>query len=441
MTPAGGGASPAGTSARAEKVVRPDVRPGRRPAAVLPRASVLLLAAGLLLPATAPAVAQQGGGSSGEEELRKRIEESQQRLEQIREERERLRSEMQRLEQRVSTRREALENLERRIGTSASVVAELDVQIRARRAEVETITREMLRTRDRLTVREVELRQRLREIYKRGALGPVRVLLSAESFSDLIDRYKYLHMITLYDRMLVRQVSRLEGRLEEQRGELRGQLDRLRVLRGEKRDELQELEQLEAQHQRQIARLRSRESRHETRLAGLAREEQRLQELMNRLERLRREAERREGRSSTSTLRTSDLGSLAWPVDGEILYRYGPERQGGSTIHRDGVGIGAPAGTPVRAVEAGRVAWAGDRGVYGPSVILSHGGGYYSVYLYLEEIRVRQDTRVERGQVLGTVGGAGSREGPHVQFEIHEPGADGSPRAVDPVKWLREHGG
>ena len=411
----------------------------RRPANVRraqARAAGVLLAAALLL-ASAPAAAQQGGGSP-EEELRDRIRESQSRLEEIRAERERLRGEMERLEQRVSTRREALENLERRIGTSASVVAELDVQIRARREEVGTITREMLRTRDELTARKVELRERLRDVYKRGALGPVRVLLSADSFSDLIDRYKYLHMITLYDRMLVREVSRLEERLEEQREELRGQLDRLRVLRREKRGELRELEGLESRHERQIARLRSRESRHETRLARLAQEEERLQELMNELERMRRATERREGRSSTSTLRTSDLGSLDWPVEGEILYRYGPERRGASTIHRDGVGIGAPVGTPVRAVEAGRVAWTGDRGVYGPSVILSHGGGYYSVYLYLERIRVEADQRVEQGQVVGTVGGEGSRAGPHVQFEIHEPGSDGSPRAVDPVKWLRD---
>lgn len=418
---------------------RPGRRPAhRRPGRRLPQAALL---AGLLLAAAAPAAAQQGEeDTSSQDELRERIRASQSRLEQIRQERERLRREMDQLERRVSTRRETLENLERRIGTSGSVIAELDVQIRARREEVETITREILRTRDDLTTRKVELRQRLRQVYKRGPMGPIRVLLSAHSFSDLIDRYKYLHLITLYDRMLVQQVSRLEGRLEDQRQELRGQLDRLQALRRQKQDELQELEQLETQHQRQIARLRSRESRHETRLARLAHEEQQLQELMDELERLRRETERREGRSSASTLRTSDLGSLDWPVEGEVLYRYGPERQGNNTIHRDGIGIGAPVGTPVRAVESGRVAWSGDRGMYGPSVILSHGGGYYSVYLYLENIQVETDQRVGQGEVVGTVGGAGSREGPHVQFEIHEPSAEGGPRAVDPVKWLRERG-
>lgn len=401
-------------------------------------AGTALLVALLLAP-PAPAAAQDAGQQEAED-LQERIRESQERLEQIRDERENLRKQMRELDQRVSTRREELDNLERQIGTTSSVVAELDVQIRARADEVDALTREMLRTRDELTVRKVELRQRLREIYKRGPARAVQVLLSAESFSDLIHRYKYLHLVTRYDRTLVDQVGRLEDRLEEQRTELQRDLSRLRRLRGEKRSELGELESLENQYQRQIARLQSEESRQQSRLSRLAREEQKLQDLMGELEQLRRETERRAGRATTSSLRTADLGQLDWPVEGEVLYRFGPEQENGTSINRDGIGIGAPVGTPVRAVESGRVAWAGERGLYGPSVILSHGGGYYSVYLYLEQARVREGAEVSKGQVLGTVGGAGSREGAHIQFEIHVPGSDGSPRPVDPVRWLRDQG-
>lgn len=399
--------------------------------------SSLLLA--LLCALAAPTAAlAQGSDDPDEEEIQRRIRQSEQRLEAIRAERERLRAQMEQLQQRVTSRRGELRNLEQRIGTSSSVVAELDVQIRARREEVESITREMIRTRDELTARTVELRQRLREVYKRGPLRPAQVLLSARSFSDLIHRYKYLRLVTLYDRMLVEQVQRLERRLSEQREALGRELDRLRRLRGEKGRELRGLEQLEQQHRRSISELRSQESRSESRLAQLARSEEELRNLLGELERLRREAEREEGRTTTSSLRTSDLGNLDWPVDGDVLYRFGPQRENGTTLHRDGIGIGAPVGTPVRTIESGRVAWSGVRSLYGPTVIVSHGGGYYSVYLYLREAMVSAGDEVSKGQVIGTVGGAGSREGPHVQFEIHVPGGDDGPRAVDPVRWLRE---
>lgn len=443
-----GGSSPRPPDTPVVRTHRQRPAGGRRPGVSLPSAAALptdccmratnaglaLLAAALAVAAPTPAPAQEA------EEIQDRILESQERLEQIRNERDNLRKQMRELEQRVSTRREELDNLERQIGTTSSVVAELDVQIRARRDEVEALTRETLRTRDELTVREVELRQRLRQIYKRGPARAVQVLLSAESFSDLIHRYKYLHLVSQYDRALVEQVGRLEEQLEEQRTELQRDLTRLRRLRGDKRSELQELENLENQYQRQISRLQSEESRQQSRLARLAQEERKLQDLMDDLEQLRREAERREGRVTTSSLRTSDLGQLDWPVEGEVLYRFGPQRDEGTTVNRDGIGIGAPAGTPVQAVESGRVAWAGERGLYGPSVIVSHGGGYYSVYLYLGRARVQEGARVSKGQVLGTVGGAGSREGAHIQFEIHVPGSDGSPRPVDPVRWLRGRG-
>jgi septal ring factor EnvC (AmiA/AmiB activator) len=393
--------------------------------------AALLAVAALLAPL--PLAAQE----DPEEQVRDRIRESQERLEQIREERERLRREMSQLEQRVTSEREEIRNLEKQIASSASVVAELDIQVQARQEEVQLATRDMIRTRDELTLRKKELRRRLRTVYKRGPLETVKVLLSAESFSDLIHRYKYLHMITLYDRMLVRQVGRLEDQLEEERTRLSTELRRLRRLREEKREELDRLEELESRHQRRLQRYRAQESRHETRLARLARDEEKLRSLLEELERLRREAERRSGRATTSSLRTSDIGSLDWPVEGEVLYQFGPDRQGDQTLHRDGIGIAAEVGTPVQSVAAGRVAWAGARGLYGPSVIVSHGGGYYSVYLYLRNLRVQEGDRVAKGDVLGTVGGSDSREGPHIQFEIHEPTAEGAPQAVDPVRWLR----
>ena len=144
------------------------------------------------------------------------------------------------------------------------------------------------------------------------------------------------------------------------------------------------------------------------------------------------------GAVTTPTLRTADLGNLAWPVQGNVVYGFGPERSGTTTLARDGIGIGAPAGSPVHAVEAGRVAFAGTWGLYGPSVILSHGGGYYSLYLYMQNLSVREGDDVDAGQILGAVGGVGSPEGPHIEFQILQPSARGEPRPVDPVRWLRD---
>ena len=409
---------------------RPGSRVGRSALGLL-----LLLLSGAL-PRPPSALAQQGQ----DETIRNQILDSQQRLQEIRDERDRLRQQLDALTSQVHTVSEEIRNIERQIGTSSSVVAELDLQINALLEQVTLTTRDMLLTRDQLRARQVVLRERLRAIYKRGPLGTVQVLLSANSFSDLLNRYKYLHQIALFDRLLVEDVEQLERQLEAQRERLEDELRMVQDLRAEKTRELEGLEQLERQRQRRLRTVASRQTQARSRLSQLAAEEERLRSLLAELERARRETERRSGVPTVSTLRTSDLGQLNWPVEGRIVYGFGPERQGNTTILREGVGIGAPPGTPVRAVESGTVAYAGPRNLYGQSVILSHGGGYYSVYLYMQSLSVSEGQRVAAGQVIGTVGGAASPVGPHLEFQIHEPSGGGAPRAVDPVRWLRGRG-
>ncbi len=131
-------------------------------------------------------------------------------------------------------------------------------------------------------------------------------------------------------------------------------------------------------------------------------------------------------------------GIIAWPVEGELIYRFGREaRPNGTVLARQGIGIRAATGTPVQAVEAGTVQLAGPLEGYGLTVILSHGGGFYTLYLYLEEIEVTQGREVAVGQVVGTVGGADTPEGPHIEFQIRAPADGGDPRAQDPLRWLQ----
>jgi murein hydrolase activator len=131
------------------------------------------------------------------------------------------------------------------------------------------------------------------------------------------------------------------------------------------------------------------------------------------------------------------MGQLRWPVRGQVLYQFGPDRRpGGVTLRRNGIGISAQPGTAVQAVGAGTVMVARPMEGFGPGVVLSHGGGYYSLYLYLGEIRVREGQDVAAGDVLGTVG-RGPEEGSHLYLQIHVPVQGRTPTPVDPLPWLQ----
>ncbi len=373
----------------------------------------------------------------GQEEIRERIRESQDRLEQIRRERQELTREAGQLRGQVHNVSEEIRNIEARIGTTSSLLAELDLQIAAYGEQVDISTRDMLHTRDELELRRTELEERLREIYQRGQLYAFQVLFEARSFGELLSRYKYLHLVARYDRMLVGQVRELEGKLTEQREQLASEYARLSALRMEKEREVGDLERLEGQRQRRLTNVQARVSQTETRLSTLETEERRLGDLLAELDRARREAERVAGTTRSSSLRTSDLGQLNWPVEGDVVYRFGDQRPDVADTWK-GLGIGAPRGTTVRSVESGEIAWAGSRGLLGQTVIIDHGGGYWSGYLYLQDVRVGVGDRVSSGTVIGNVGGdEESPQGTHIEFQIYEPDSRGDPRQVDPVRWLQ----
>ncbi len=378
--------------------------------------------------------------------LRREILESQRRLEEIRSERERLQREMDALRSRVRNVSGELQNIERQLSATRSVLAEIDFQVEATSERTRSTTADLLRTREEMRERQAVLNHRLRGIYKQGPLSTVRVLLGADSFTDLLNRYRYLEMMAGYDRTLIAGVQRLERALESQSRELQESLTELGRLRQAHLGEVAELRQVEQQHQRTLDQFLTSERQTMSRLDQLEADERRLTNLVADLERRRLEAEARAAATGAATptavtLSTADIGNLDWPVSGEILYRFGPERRPNGTVLRwNGVGIRAPAGTPVQAVRDGLVVLAGPFEGYGPTVIVSHGDGYYTLYLYLQELGVVEGRTVRAGQVVGTVGGTETPEGPHLEFQIRAPGAGGTPQAQDPMIWLRPRG-
>src|SRR3989441_11592881 len=75
---------------------------------------------------------------------------------------------------------------------------------------------------------------------------------------------------------------------------------------------------------------------------------------------------------------------------GRIVYQFGTATGPNNTrIPWHGIGIAAPVGTPVRAIAAGTVSLAGPLGTYLTSVLLDHGGGYYTFYGYLNDASVK----------------------------------------------------
>lgn len=376
------------------------------------------------------------------QDTRSAIRQSQMRLDSIRQERERLQHELESLQSRVRDASRDLVNIGRQRAASTSALQELDFQSAVLETQVEQTQSELEYTRERLHQQKATLNSRLRAIYKRGPLHTVRVLLSAESFSNLLNRYKYLHLVAEADRRIIDQVEQLETELDGKESDLRQTLTQMQLLRDDQSREVAELRRLESQSRRALNLVRQAETATAERLDRAEEDERRVTDLITRLERERMAAEDAGAGAVPGAITTRDLGSLNWPVEGRVVYRFGPERRpNGITLVNNGIGIGAPLGTPVKAVEAGRVSHAGPFEGYGSMVMVNHGGGYYTLYMYLDSVSVTEGQSIVSGQVIGTVGGEQTPDGPHVEFQVRAPIRGSVPEPVDPLTWLTRRGG
>jgi hypothetical protein len=96
-----------------------------------------------------------------------------------------------------------------------------------------------------------------------------------------------------------------------------------------------------------------------------------------------------------------------------------------------GIDYAAERGTPVVAVNSGRVALVADYFFPGRLVIVDHGLGLYTLYFHLDSVAVTDGDLVDRGQPLGTVGATGRATGPHLHF-----GAQVGAARIDPAALL-----
>jgi len=392
-----------------------------------PFAAKVCLEVVLVLLVAAPLAAQK---PTFDQQMR----ENQRRLEDIKRQRTEAEQQLEALRSQAHSIEDEIANLERQKESTNRIVNEIDRQIGELGGQITQTTVDLILAQDALAQKHAVLERRLVDIYKRGPLYVWQVLLSSESFGDLLSRYKYLYLVSRQDRLLANDLKKLQDRVAQDRGNLLDARDALARRRTERTGELSHYTDLESQRTADLRETRRGMRQAEARVSASEREEGRLTDVIARLERERREAMARGARAARATITTASLGSLPWPVDGNLLYRFGPAPGPDNTqITWHGVGIAAPAGTPVRAVAAGTVVDVGVRGTYLTTVILQHGGGYYTIYATLADATVHLGDAVVAGQVIGHVGGASTDQGSHLHFEIRGP----DQIALDPLNWLK----
>jgi septal ring factor EnvC (AmiA/AmiB activator) len=347
-----------------------------------------------------------------------------------------VRKEIKELQDRVareSTRRDegarALRAAETASAAAARQLADLRTRLEQQEAARRELAAESRQANRRLAAEQEALARQVRASYMTGRQELFKLLLSQESPATLG------RMLVYFDYYNRARSSRIDA--------VAGELTKLSELEGETTRVETELAALEEAQAREVAALeKSRDERRaavakveaEIRdgtaaIAKLRAEEQRLAELVQRLSELMAGFP-----VDTDEPFAASRGKLAWPVQGRVTGNFGQVR-GAGPVRWNGVLVEATAGTPVRAVHRGRIAFADWLQGLGLLIIVDHGGGYMSLYGHNEALLKESGDWVEPGEPIAQVGDTGGQTSSGLYFEIRQNG-----EPVDPNRWLARPG-
>lgn len=269
------------------------------------------------------------------------------------------------------------------------------------------------------------LAEQLRSSYRAGKQSRMKLVLNQddpEQLSRLLAYYDYLN------RAQVKNISELKEaltRLEVMQESIDQELQRITLVQAEQQDVMTQLQEQREQREMLLADLSSQIDSENTRLQELERNRRDLEALIERL-------------ADALADIPADLGShkgipqqkgrLPMPVKGPVKHAFGQNRAGG--LRWQGWLIGTQAGTEVKTVAYGRVAFADWLRGYGLLIIIDHGEDFLSLYGHNESLLHEAGSWVEPGDVISVVGSnPGNDQG--LYFELRRKG-----KALDPASWL-----
>lgn len=103
---------------------------------------------------------------------------------------------------------------------------------------------------------------------------------------------------------------------------------------------------------------------------------------------------------------SSPFGYREHPVEGEERFHYG-------------IDLAADAGTAIKCFADGTVTVSGESTSYGKYLMVSHPGGYTTLYAHCSKLLVPSGKKVRKGEKIAEVGETGMATGPHLHFELH----------------------
>lgn len=274
------------------------------------------------------------------------------------------------------------------------------------------------------------MKQRIRFMYERGSTFSVELLLSADSFGDMLNKADYIAKLSEYDRRMLEEYEETRKEIEECRAALEEEQTMLEEAKVVVEQEQASLNTLIYEKTTQIDAFEADINNKEQIIAAYEAEIKEQNETIAALEAAVAE-ERKRIAQENGKLQTYDGGQFQWPAPSftRISEEYGDR------IHpilktpqfHNGIDIAAPNGSPILAAYDGEVVAATYSATMGNYIMIDHGDSLYTIYMHASALYVNKGDLVIKGEKIAAIGSTGRSTGPHLHFSVRLNGSYVSP--------------
>ena len=339
-----------------------------------------------------------------------------------------------------------IENLDAKIQVTSAKISSLESEIGRLNKDIEENQGKLEEAQVNLSENTDALRMRLREMYKRGNVNYLEVLLNSKDIEELLRNNEIISSIARADRELIEFIQEQIDTIQQT--EERLQIDKAKVS-ASRAAVVNERQSYQAAVDAKNNYMKVLESNLDLYKAEFEKAQANWDSLDAEIVRLQKQiaeqkkAEDAAARARRATRVHSNITvssaprngqSYTWPLPGHYSisspfgYRMHPIL-GYSKFH-SGVDIPAPSGTPIVAAKSGTVIMSQLMSGYGNVVMVDH-GDTVTVYAHCSALNVGVGDSVSAGDVVAFVGSTGLSTGAHLHFEVR---VNGSP--VNPLGYV-----
>ena len=331
-----------------------------------------------------------------------------------------------------------LSNIDKEISLTNKLFNQLKNELNKTEIEIDNISKGIQANERQLYKLRKRYSQRIIQMYKKGTLSDIEKLLSSSSWRQAIYRAKYMGIISDIDQRTQNKIKSLLIDIGKQRISLESNYRNKVRLKKDQEESKVALRASRKKRQNELNKIRKNQSELtkylEEKQAGM----QELEALLKKIRQEKSSYERADRiKKQQVALKTQVFGKLKgqlpWPASGRVVKKFGrtwnPERK--TTTENPGIDIKGKPGSPVRSIIGGIVTTITYIRGYGTTLIIDHGGGFYTVYSHITNVEANEGVEVQAGDIIAYMGDAGSIEGSKLHFEIW-----GNGQKLNPEKWL-----